>query len=675
MRRALLAALRTGLPAAIGLALLVLAWSSLGARPGEIVRALALWAMAILPVGALLTGRIAREVWTLPVERLALAALVGLPVSSALGFLLAVVGADALLPGLFVGLALAWVLTAVLRRRGRGEAGLDWAHPANGFLLLLAALAALVLTRGFAAFEPQPSGALLYRHSMEQAIHTAFSWELLRGVPAAELPTAAGLRFPHYHVLGYLPLTWPARWAGIGLLTVHHAFVPPLAVMLVAGGAHLAVKARTGRDDASVTTLLGLLFVVSVAESVFVAQSLRGRVPLEFLVRSPSVGGGILLFVTVAALLAAMRMPHGGCPLLLAAALVGLSYGVKAQMFLMLGGAFVGLVLLLSRRGLSGGQALLALAGVLSCAAPLALSGRGDMRLGRPHLVPGLFVWECGFGALFADLGPTALWLLGSPLALWAILRFSPFVPAFTVSCLRRWRTCPPVDLFVALGVAVALFFSFGLAAEEIQRGEVSTLVVREALFAVQVLAVGVDVGVLAWLLGRAGWDGARAALRVLGAAALALFPLAFSRPLHRLPPRPLVLSRGEVGALEYLRQKAPFDAVVAHLRPAVRSMPLVAAFAGRRAVLEYYRPDVDPSVNRLRALRRLFATKDAAEGEALLDRFSVDYVLERRVLPLRFESPRLRVAYERDKVRLWLVTRDGAAARPRPPLAHPALR
>jgi hypothetical protein len=145
-------------------------------------------------------------------------------------------------------------------------------------------------------------------------------------------------------------------------------------------------------------------------------------------------------------------------------------------------------------------------------------------------------------------------------------------------------------------------------------------------------------------------------------------------------------LSRADVGALEHLRQNAPLDAVVANLVPAsgpeadtrppsVPSMPLVAAFAGRRAVLEYYRPDVDPSISRLRALRRLFTTTEAAEGEALLDRFTVDYVLEHRARPLRFASPRLSVDYEADEVRLWRVARPGGAGRPGPLAGPPGLR
>ena len=212
------------------------------AQPDEILRALVLWSLLILPVGGILTQRIGRSEWTLPVERTALAVLIGLPGSAALNFLLSGLRLEAILPMLFAVLAATWAVVT-LRWRARTGTRLDWVHPANGYLLASAGLAALVLTRGFAAFDPLPGGALAYPHSIEQAIHVAFWWELLRRVPPAELPTAAGLPFPRYHSLGYLPLTWPARWAGIGLLTAHHALVPPLAVTLVAVGVDVAMLA------------------------------------------------------------------------------------------------------------------------------------------------------------------------------------------------------------------------------------------------------------------------------------------------------------------------------------------------------------------------------------------------------------------------------------------------
>ena len=534
-------------------------------------------------------------------------------------------------------------------------------------LLLLAGLGALVLTRGFEAFRPLPGGSVLYDHSIEQAIHVAFSWEALRGLPLAELPTAAGLRFPHYHALGYAPLAWASRWAGVGLVTVHHALAPPLVVALLGAGAHLAVRARTGRHATSLAVVIAALFVVPVAESVWVETTFRGRVPLEFVLRSTSGGAGTLVFVAVAALLAAAR-PAERRPLLLAAALAGIAYGVKAQMFLMLGVAFLVLLAALALRTRSPRTAWTALAVFLGCSAPLALIGRASERLGRPHLVPGLFAQECGFGPLLAPYGFAALWLVGGPLALWSILRFSPLVPAFVVSCLRRCaHLLPAVDLFLALASLVALAFTLGLAAEELQRGEISTLVVREGLFALQMLAIGVDVVVLAWLLGRRHRDGGRAILAGAGLAAIALAPIAWHVRLHLSGSPPMVLSAGEVGALAHLRDATPLDAVVAHLRgathpaqPSARGlhpMPLVAALAGRRTVLEYYRPDVDRSVNRHRSLRQLFATSDAAEGEAILRRFGVDYVLEYRAQPLRFATPRLDLVYDASDVRLWRVS------------------
>jgi len=104
------------------------------------------------------------------------------------------------------------------------------------------------------------------------------------------------------------------------------------------------------------------------------------------------------------------------------------------------------------------------------------------------------------------------------------------------------------------------------------------------------------------------GWNGGRAALGILVATALALLPSAFLATL-RLPARTTILTRGEVGVLEHLRQEAP-----------------------------------------LRALRRLFATRDASQGESLLDRFE-------------------------DEVRLWRVARDASSVRPGPRFAPLGLR
>ena len=654
MRRAIL----TAAAAVAGAALLLGAMLGLDASAGAVMRALGVWALAALPLGALLTGRVGREEWTRPVERTALAALVGLPCAAFVAFVLELAGAGALVPWTWALCALAWFAT-----RPRAS-GLDWAHPANGLLLLIVGLAAFVLTRGFAPYRPGPDGALVYDHSIEQAIHVAFSWEALRGVPFAELPSAAGVRFPHYHALGYLPPTWATRWAGVELLTVHHALVPPLVVVLLSLGLHLVLKARTGRDTVSLAAVIALPFVVTVGETMWVADTFRGRVPLEFLLRSTSGAGGALAFSAVAALVAVSGRGQARAPLLVAAAVAGIAYGEKAQMFLLLGGAFVLLLLVLAWRERLRSP-LWALLVMATCVLPLALSGRSASRLGRLHFEPGLFARECGFGPLLDGLGLTGLWLLGGPLALWSILRFSPFVIGFAAARLRRWRSCPPADLYAALTVAVALCFALGLAAEELQHGEVSALVLREGLFAVQILAVAVDVGVIAWLLGRVRTDGGRAALMATSAAGLVLLPIAWRQPLPRRPAHPMVLSAGEVAALSYLREQTPLDAVVAHLRgaahpdpaapgPSLHPMPVVSALAGRRTVLEYYRPDVDRSVNRHRALRRLFATEDAREAEGVLERFRVDYVLEYASHPLHFRSARLSPVHVSDEVTIW---------------------
>jgi hypothetical protein len=113
---------------------------------------------------------------------------------------------------------------------------------------------------------------------------------------------------------------------------------------------------------------------------------------------------------------------------------------------------------------------------------------------------------------------------------------------------------------------------------------------------------------------------------------------------------------------LLYLRNLTPLDAVVVSARgdgvpgptPRLNYHPVVAGLAGRRAVLEYFWREVDPSVDRVRAIRRLFATPDAQEGEGILRRFRVTHVLEYSGRPLSFESPELVTVYRRGDVRVY---------------------
>jgi len=179
-----------------------------------------------------------------------------------------------------------------------------------------------------------------------------------------------------------------------------------------------------------------------------------------------------------------------------------------------------------------------------------------------------------------------------------------------------------------------------------------------EALFAVQVMAVGVDVAMLAWLFRRVGWNGGRAALGILVATALALSPVhaprnAASAPATDDHPHPwrgrrprASPARGPVGC----GGGAPAGRIALRTSVADRASPDATRRRVRRPAHEYYRPDVDPSVNRLRALRRLFATQVASQGESLLDRFEAD-------------------------VRLWRVARDASSVRPGPRFAPSGLR
>jgi hypothetical protein len=304
------------------------------------------------------------------------------------------------------------------------------------------------------------------------------------------------------------------------------------------------------------------------------------------------------------------------------------------------------------------------------------------------QLAPGLFAREAGTASLLAGLGSPAAWLLGTPLALWSMLHFTPLYPAFAARSLARARSAPLLDVFLAAALLSALLLASAFALQEPQPSEVSALFVREAFYAVQVGAVAIDVALAGWWLGRLSGgtlDGARSMLALVLAAALGLSPLLWAIPTHRGKRDEIVLDPAEQGALRYLRQSAPADAVVAQVRslseerrpdPAARGLnrvPVVAALAGRRSVLEYYRPDIDPSVNRQRMLRSLFSTQDRAKGEGILRRFSVDYVLEYAALPLRFSSPQLTPVYAAGNVRLLRFEPTSGSVRFRPaPLPAP---
>jgi len=146
--------------------------------------------------------------------------------------------------------------------------------------------------------------------------------------------------------------------------------------------------------------------------------------------------------------------------------------------------------------------------------------------------------------------------------------------------------------------------------------------------------------------------------------AAVGLLPLTLVRTAQRLDTG-IVLSRGEVDALAYLRSRVPLDAVVATARsrslPALRQplrgldrFALVAGLAGRRSVLEYYRPGIDGDGDRHAALGLLFSTRKPEVAEAILRRYGVDYVLEYPGLRLKAALDGLAVVHESQGVRVW---------------------
>jgi hypothetical protein len=652
---------RTAIALAFGLAALALTAAKLDVRASEALRALLGLASLALPAGLLLTRGLAGPLEG-PFERLVLAALVGYPVSAVALFLLERAGVAGFLPVVVVLATGIAIMMAVRAARSRWRTWLDTPSLAPMILLTLAVMTLLWGTRaltpawGGLVYDPRDGG-------FDRLMHPAFLWELLRGVPPAELPSVAGVPFPSYHVLGYLPGVALVRHAGLGVVTVAHAVLPAAHLSLLLSGILLCVRLRTGSRTLSLAAVVALVFVVNTLPSLAPSFG-QALFSLEGAGQSLSGGAGGAVWAAVAALLAL----HGRLEddrarqraLLLAALVAGLSYGYKAQTFLIFAPAFVAAVLL-SRAGPLRGR-LLALAACAGAALALfALSPR--ITAGSVVFSPGLFGRQAGQAALFPGLGSVEAGLLATPIAL--LLRLPHALPylAFGAWRLRRPRSAPLLDLMFALALPFMLLAALTVGMRE-PEGEISALAVFVALGAVQVAAVPVDVAVLAHVFSRVGLRGQRAVLLPVLSAGVGLLPLTVARTAQRLDGG-VVLARGEVDALEYLRRQTPLDAVVATARS--RSFPdlrqqmrgldrfsVVAGLAGRRSVLEYYRPGIDPRHDRHADLGLLFSTRNPVVAEAVLRRYGVDYVLEHPGLRLKTALDGLTVVHESQGVRVW---------------------
>jgi hypothetical protein len=673
---------------AAAVALLWIRLADLDLHTAEALSAGALLLLTSLPVGYLATRSIGTQLWPLRTERLALAVLVGHPLAAAGYFIACLAGVERAFPLVMAAVSVLALLAWRSRASPPVQVAAEQPHLGDAVLAVVAAAIVFMTTRGYRALTPV-EGGLLYDHSLEHGVHLAFIWELLRGVPPEQLPMAAGLAMPHYHVLGYLPAVLLVRYAGLGPVTAYHATLPVWHTGLLVAGIHLIVRARSESFRTALAANLAVFGVLGVAESVLRPETFAGRSPLEFFTRTPSGGGGILVWAAVAALLAAWQPRGSRAPLLLSALLVGISYGFKAQMFLMFGLAHG---LWLSSVALGGRVRDAIVAGLLVVVAalPLALWWRPAGRLGHLRWEPGLFAREMGVVSWLEPLGLGDAWWLATPLAMLLLLRFSPLLPALTASTVARWSRAPQLDRLAGLALLVGLALACFLAADEIEPGETSALVVREALFLLQVLGPAAEILILRAVLSRyVPVD--RWLLPSVVALTFVLLPVAWRYPVHRAPgdreprlrahPR-IIISDAEQGALRYLRERTPRDSVVAQARNlalegpdgpsgGLDRVPLIAGLAGRRPVLEYYRPSIDPAVDRQKALKRLFRTSDRSEGEAILDRFDVDYVLEHAPLRLSFGSPRLVPVYSASGVRVLWVTRG--STRPSEPINVPA--
>jgi hypothetical protein len=677
-------AIRSIASAALGL--LVLAWTlrTLGVTPWTALRAAGVLALAILPMGLLLTRGLARA-GLFRGERVVLAAVVGYPLSATAYYVFSAASIEFLfLPSMA---ALGWF--AVRRPREAMEPPFDPAARPPASLALLVPLLLLELTRFGRAFLATEAG-LAYRHSVDHSLHLSFYFELLRGVPAQQIPAAAGIPFPTYHFFAFMPGLLLAKSAALPVSVVYHAIVPLMKLGLLMGAVYLGVRVRSGDGRTAAAALPALLLLAHVLDARLNERFVVGPWPHYDFLRNEAEGGGLVVWAAVFCLLliAERARAHGGSAssrcLLLASLLAGLSYGFKAQLFLLFGGAYV-LVLLRSLRRERWREPLLQLT-VLGAAFLFAFwLSRRPGSLASPQWTPGLFAelyiypnlrrdaWALSQSllALFEALPTHSGALLAVVFAIWRIVLFSPLVAGYLAGALRRVQALGPADLLACLSFLLAVPMAYGFSVVSFYEAA-SPFEFRQAAHGLAFLAAAIDVLVLHSLIARRRADAGSVTYALVLIACLAAAPLvAGERPY--VPARAgIVLSPDESCALLFLRERTHPAAVVAGARapsdpgagraPRLNHHAVIAGFAGRRSLLEFYERQVDRERNRERDLRRLFTTPDARVGEALLDAYAVDYLLESDARPLQFATEKLERVYERGSFRVQRVRRAGAA-------------
>src|SRR5262249_28660877 len=136
--------------------------------------------------------------------------------------------------------------------------------------------------------------------------------------------------------------------------------------------------------------------------------------PFSYFMTSESGGSAIVVWTVVAALLVLSEREQGQArrrALLLASLIAGLSYGFKAQMFLLMAPAYCA-ALMLPATSHPRGRRLAAVAITAAAAAAVFFSWRAPLTRGLPLLTPGLFARLYVFPALGpARLGVAGAWL------------------------------------------------------------------------------------------------------------------------------------------------------------------------------------------------------------------------------------------------------------------------
>ena len=530
-------------------------------------------------------------------------------------------------------------------------------------------------------------------------------WELLRGMPPQEVGAVAGLPFPTYHFLAFMPGVLLVKSASMPLPLVYFGIGPLLRLSLLMGGIYLAIRVRTGDGKAAAASLPAAFLLDFAFETRFLDRFVIGPTPHFDLLRNEAQGGGLVVWAAIFCLLAlydraraieeTVHAREANRILFTAALICGLSYAFKAQLFLLFGGAFALTLLSLAIRERSwmpvraGCLALLSFAVVFFASRLPGAFASVDFR-------PGLFAELYIYPFLERDplpfvRGPLLVFLqtlpggwgfvLAVPLAIARVVAFSPFVALFLTDRIRRFRTLGSLDSASVLSFLVALPMGWALSVGSTYLRS-DPFEFRQAAHGLSFLGVGISVVALHDLLRRCSPDPGGATLATVLMASLAMAPSLAGAPPY-VPARAAIrLDQDEQCALRFLAEETAPQAVVIGARTDPFGNPggrrfnhqaVVAGFAGRRSVLEYQPTEIDPTHDREGDIRRFFSTTNASAADRILRRYRVDYVMESAELPLRFPKDSLATVFERGRFRIYK-TSEGVGRRLHPTSVTPEL-